>query len=322
MQASIFRASVAVATVMVAAVSAGYAQSNSAEDFLRGVIRQHTLTLANAKKQLKGKSLPHLGTVLNEVGLAEFQCAGLARLFDKNTIFSRLSKVDPFPPLPWKDEATMDMVAWSFLSLTNGVRALEVALNSSLRDRVMTWNLSCVGKFEIAKAEYVPQLEPQATIEVVQDQLQVFGDIYAGFFEEFERVLDANKGIKTVVLGSGGGSVRDAILAGALIRDRRLTTTLSADCYSACPLMFLGGVDRLIWSPYPRLGFHQVSVGGKPLAADDRIYLIIASYVKDMGADAKFVVARMRQSPPTDMNHPAVGELCEPRVTTWVQRGC
>jgi len=40
-------------------------------------------------------------------------------------------------------------------------------------------------------------------------------------------------------------------------------TTLFADGCSACPLIFLGGVECTIWSPYPRLGFHQVSGGSE-----------------------------------------------------------
>jgi hypothetical protein len=206
--------------------------------------------------------------------------------------------------------------------ISNVVAGMEAVLRSSPRDRAMTWNLNCVGKFNTAKTAYVHEPAPRATMEVVEKQLHVFGDIYPGFFEEFKSVLDANKGIKLVILGSAGGSVRDAILAGALIRDRRLTTTLRADCYSACPLVFLGGVDRMIWSPYPRLGFHQVSVDGKAVAADHPVYMLIGTYARDMGADSKFVVSRMQQSPPSSMNYPDVWNLCEPKVTTWVQRGC
>ena len=103
--------------------------------------------------------------------------------------------------------------------------------------------------------------------------------------------------------------MRDAILAGTLIRDRRLDTTLMADCYSACPLVFLGGVGRTIWSPYPRLGFHQASVDGKALAEDHSAYKLIAGYAQDMGADSNFIVERMLQSPPSSMNHPIVWEL-------------
>lgn len=319
----VFLREVATAVVMtIAAITAVQAQVRSSEDVLRDLIRRDKRTLANVEKQLKGKALPHIGTHMNEFGLQETECASLALLLGKKSGLSRAPDGNDFPPHPWDTDETMDSVAMSYRMVSNGVIAMETALGASPRDRAMKWNLSCVGQFKNSKTDFVPQPAPRATIDVVQDQLHVFGDIYPGFFEEFKKALDANKGIRTVVLGSGGGSVRDAMLAGKLIRDRRLETTLRADCYSACPLVFLGGVERAIWSPYPRLGFHQVSIDGKSLAADNPVYSLIAGYARSMGADGKFVVSRMQQSPPSEINHPVVWELCEPKVTTWVQRGC
>ena len=58
--------------------------------------------------------------------------------------------------------------------------------------------------------------------------------------------------------GSGGGYIDEAMKAGAYIRRKELGTTLYINCDSACPLVFMAGVERLNWSPYPKLGFHQI----------------------------------------------------------------
>ena len=55
-----------------------------------------------------------------------------------------------------------------------------------------------------------------------------------------------NPEVKIVGLGSPGGAVVEAIRAGYLIRARGLETTQIADCFSACPIVFLGGSRRTV----------------------------------------------------------------------------
>lgn len=46
--------------------------------------------------------------------------------------------------------------------------------------------------------------------------------------------------IKVIALGSGGGSIKEDRDAGRYYTSKNLETTLN-NCYSACPLVFLGG---------------------------------------------------------------------------------
>jgi hypothetical protein len=116
----------------------------------------------------------------------------------------------------------------------------------SPRDRIELWNLDCVGQHEIGRRHAIASIAPKATFRRHADSIVVLGDIDAGFYERFRAILASSNGVTTISLGSGGGSVRDAIMTGLLIRKAGLRTTLFADCYSACPLIFLGGVNRTI----------------------------------------------------------------------------
>ena len=192
----------------------------------------------------------------------------------------------------------------------------------SERDRVETWNLDCVRQHGIGKDQYVGRISSGAEFSVRDDQFFVLGDIDDGFFDRFRQALGKSSRVKTVALGSGGGNVRDAILAGLLIREKGLNTTLNSDCYSACSLIFLGGVNRNVLSPYPRLGFHQASAAGKALPPSNDVYRVVRDYERAMAADSELVLAFMHKAKPEDMHYPDVWDLCEPRITTWVQRGC
>jgi hypothetical protein len=75
--------------------------------------------------------------------------------------------------------------------------------------------------------------------------------------------------IKTVVLRSPGGSVRDALAMGHLIRQKQFSTEVVSGryCASSCPLVFAGGVERRA-SSNAAIGVHEVAaVGGGNLSA-------------------------------------------------------
>jgi len=66
--------------------------------------------------------------------------------------------------------------------------------------------------------------------------------------------------IKTVVLRSPGGSVRDALAMGHLIRQKQFSTEVVSGryCASSCPLVFAGGVERRAGEK-AAIGVHQVA---------------------------------------------------------------
>lgn len=296
-------------------------------------VEENASELAVALKQFKQEAddfeqrtsnlnLPFAGTAFNETGVSSFKCAALALGFRKTAIFERLSVVE-LPELA-KTPTDGDLQALSVTSieLNNRILSTEAVMDLPDRDRREVWNLDCVGNFGIGKDQFMPRIAPKAAFEMHGDQLQVLGDIDFGFFERFKTFLLAHPETKSVALGSGGGSVKDAIQSGLLIRSLRIETTLSANCYSACPLIFLGGVERTVWSPYPKLGFHQVSEGGNAIPFDSEIYRLIGNYAESMGAKKTSLMTFMHAAEPESMNYPDVWDLCKHGITTWVQRGC
>lgn len=254
----------------------------------------------------------HFGTAFNEIGAKEYTCASLAFLFGKDDIFQRLGTIEELPRKVLGDSQLHE----------NWAIAAKHVLGMSERDRIETWNLDCVRQHDIGKEHYLASLGAKAGFTVREDQMHVLGDIEPGFHERFRVFLAQNPQVKSVALGSGGGSLQDAILTGLLIRTKGLDTALRSDCYSACPLIFLGGVNRLVWSPYPRLGFHQISEKGDALPPGHEAYEVVRKYAEAMGADSAFLLSQIHSAPPADMSYPDVWDLCEPQITTWVQRGC
>ena len=89
------------------------------------------------------------------------------------------------------------------------------------------WNLECAGNFNIPDSAYIESDTPQAGIVADGDHLTVLGRIDFGFFERFKLVLDQHPEVTIVSLGSGGGSVDDALKTGRMIRERgRKTVTM------------------------------------------------------------------------------------------------
>ena len=107
--------------------------------------------------------------------------------------------------------------------------------------------------------------------------------------------------IKAVVLRSPGGSVRDAMTMGRLIRQRQFSTEVESGryCASSCPLVFAGGVERHAASN-AAIGVHEVAaVGGDHLSAAasmqdaQQISAQCQQYLRDMGIDLEVWIHAM-----------------------------
>jgi hypothetical protein len=114
-------------------------------------------------------------------------------------------------------------------------------------------------------------LRDKMTFELEGDgRLKATGTIIPGTAEDFAAEI-AKRGsyIKTVVLRSPGGSVRDALAMGRLIRQKQFATQVEGGryCASSCPLVFAGGVERRA-SSNAAIGVHEVAaVGGDNMSA-------------------------------------------------------
>ena len=100
--------------------------------------------------------------------------------------------------------------------------------------------------------------------------------------------------VKTIVLHSPGGSVRDALAIGRLIRARKFDTAVENGryCASSCPLIFAGGIERRAGEK-AAIGVHQVSaLSREPLSAEtgmdnaQRVSAECQRFLRDMGIDA------------------------------------
>ena len=93
--------------------------------------------------------------------------------------------------------------------------------------------------------------------------LLLTGTIDPGAAQRFADEIEARgEYVRTVVLDSPGGSVRDALAIGDLIHARELATEVRAGalCASSCPLVFAAGTSRLA-SPEAAIGVHQIYAG-------------------------------------------------------------
>ena len=212
------------------------------------------------------------------------------------------------------------------VSLHNFAGVARHILEMSHDERVVTWNLDCAGKLGLPK-DYITQEGVSSFYVIVQDgkTLKVLGDIEDGFAQRIINAIEANPGVEVVALGSGGGLVYEALKAGDFIRRKGLDTTLFNNCYSACPLVFMAGVQRQNWSPYSELGFHQISTAaGEPVPFDSLVYRDIFNYLTRMGIEPRFVLQKMWSAPPQGMTNMDGYDdaLCEANITTWIQRGC
>ena len=260
------------------------------------------------------------GTMYNGYKTQEHQCAILGRMLDHAEAIRHLEEFD-YPPMDASSDPH-DLLVFS-ISLENWVAAARWAKSATVDQRINRWNLDCVGQFGIASTLFMKSDKPEAEFQVDGKQLHVYGDIDAGFADRFEQALNANTAISEVTLGSGGGSVRDALLAGLLIRSRGLDTTIYGNCYLACPLVFLGGNHRVVWAAPYRLGFHQIYTGaGVPIPFDDELYGLVAHYIAKMGGDPTMVLAWMYSAGPSEMFEPEPEDLCAATVATFVQRIC
>ncbi|NWG24861.1 MAG: hypothetical protein HXY30_10705 [Pseudorhodoplanes sp.] len=138
-------------------------------------------------------------------------------------------------------------------------------------------------------------LSAPMTFELLGDgKLMATGTIVPGTAEAFSAEIDKRGGyVRTVVLHSPGGSVRDALSIGRLIRARKLNTAVESGryCASSCPLLLAGGVERHAGEK-AAIGVHQVSLasdhplsGATGMENAQRVSAECQRYLHEMGVD-------------------------------------
>ncbi len=264
-----------------------------------------------------------VGTGINELDIDRHECTISGRMLGKNSAIAELERQDAPPMVSSPNDEQLREIMHFSVSLSNWAYTARRLQELQTEDIQQIWNLNCVGRFGINENEYIISKTPSASFRQDGSSLVVLGDIYFGMSFDFAEWLSHHPETTQVILGSGGGSVVDAIEMGLLIRKMNLRTALGQNCYSACPLVFIGGSIREIWSPYPVLGFHKISKpDGSEVIVQDPIYRTVFDYVNSMGVNGEFVLVSMFSAEPNEMFEPNHESLCANNVATWIQRNC
>jgi len=182
--------------------------------------------------------------------------------------------------------------------------------------------------------------------------LSAEGRIEPGTARGLALALDALKGRRLpILIHSPGGSVRDAVAMGELIRERGLAVavartliancperapkcpsgparamTSGAMCASACVLVLAGGVDRLV-GPAPLIGVHQMTTvvketeGAAGLTLTRKFYeqpgvdTVVGAYLAAMGVGDP-VMALTRKTPAASVRWLSLADLEASRLAT------
>ncbi|TFF22821.1 hypothetical protein E3C22_10155 [Jiella endophytica] len=308
--------------VAVAAISAprpAAAAANVDPAWWNGEIARAEADADRLATIMRSKGTFSVGTLLNEVDVDIHSCHILSIMLGKDHL-TPLLVAQPDPPQPDDEPGFAEGVESN--SRSNWAHLARTYLAESDIERIRAWNLDCVGKFGITGRDHIREDSRRALVEVDGEAIRVLGNVEKGFYEELKAAIEENPGAKKIQLGSAGGSVGDAVKAGRYIRQRGLATELYNNCQSACSLVFLGGADRTIWSPYPELGFHRIASGGRAIPDDSDVYGQVRDYAFELGVDGNFVVAAMMKAGVKEMHHPFMDDLCAANVATWVQRTC
>jgi len=265
-----------------------------------------------------------IGTAFNEIGAQESSCYSLGLLLGHRSDVASLVPSEE-ADLQTKTPENANVLRVSAQELDNFVLAAKSALTMSHDERTQTWNADCVGQLKIPLSSHVSVRSTSFTLQSDGTVLRILGDIGTGFADEMIEAIQKYPKVKTIALGGSGNAVDEAMRAGQYIRDHRLDTTLWNGCFAACPFVFMGGVSRMIWSPYPEIGFHQfIDSSGSALRSGTPAFSKIVNYLDAMGVDRRLIIHALQDAAPTSMTIIEGHEdlLCQARLATWVQRGC
>ncbi|HMJ93529.1 MAG TPA: hypothetical protein VK472_05480 [Allosphingosinicella sp.] len=153
-----------------------------------------------------------------------------------------------------------------------------------------------------------------ADMKVEGSELFLSGNIAAGAADRFDSLLEANPGVKGVVLTSTGGRMLESGRMAATIRKHGLDTRVDDHCMSACTDLLVAGRARTAPNR-ARIGFHQPDFPG--ISASEReagIEKWRQRYL-DAGVEWGFVWRAMA-TPASGMWFPTADELVAANVLT------
>ncbi|WP_210253028.1 hypothetical protein [Beijerinckia sp. L45] len=146
------------------------------------------------------------------------------------------------------------------------------------------------------------------------EDVRLSGAIAEGAAERLDILLNAHPRVTRIHLTSEGGLTDEGQRLGDVIAQHHLVTYVPDYCVSACTLLFIRGVERLMLRG-ARLGFHapyDVGASGEDIVVDssDEREAYIAA-----GVESAFVDAALKVSP-SDIWFPEPETLVRARVAT------
>lgn len=162
--------------------------------------------------------------------------------------------------------------------------------------------------------------------------LSLTGTIDPGSAARFaEEIASRGEYVSTVLLDSPGGSVKDALEMGRLIREKSLSTEVRDGglCASSCPLVFASGSERMAGRE-AAIGVHQIyaaalsaspvdalSVAGVAMADAQSATAEITRHLSENGVDPALWLHAL-ETPPSQLYYFSAEELEQYRlVTEW-----
>lgn len=130
---------------------------------------------------------------------------------------------------------------------------------------------------------------------------------------QVKAALDQNAALRTIIVAGPGGRVGPAYQIARLIRARGLDTHVERRCYSACTVMFLGGVRRSI-GPRGELGFHRLSFPGMDDAELADANRQLRDFMAFAGQVSAAFVRKVMETPSESIWVPTAEELLEAGV--------
>lgn len=195
--------------------------------------------------------------------------------------------------------------------LVLGLLSSVGTLNKTILPMLMEYSQLAVGYDKFGRID--------ATVTSNGAAVILKGGFGVGSAEDVRRLLDQAPGVRTLVLDSGGGRIREGEVIAQLTRERELNTYVETHCESACTYIFMAGHDRAA-TPNARLGFHRPSFPGFDDAEMADATREMLSVYRNAGIAEGFL-KRVESTKSSDMWYPTRDELINAHVINRVSLG-
>jgi hypothetical protein len=226
----------------------------------------------------------------------------------------------PDPGLQSNDPHELMLFA---ISLGHYIEQAQIILSESEFLWRYKWNLNCADAYSSSGWVRMQDWPPYSIqISEIRDTLTLVGNIEPDLYNVIAKRLTIHRSIKKIELASLGGDGGAAFKIGRLLRKRGITTMVAGNCNSACALVFLGGVERIVPKPYWKLAFHRASSDGIPIWDGDEFYQRLRDY-SNLMIGSEDDILRISLAPVgLAFYRPGREELCSLRIATRVDGVC